>query len=111
MYSLSAPEADIAKGAELFQANCARCHGENGAGDGPDAANLSVKPVDFTNQEYMAGKAAADFYTAISQGVAPEMPACGDQLSETDLWALTDYLRSLAFNASGSTLAQAGTAA
>lgn len=110
-YSLSAPEADIMKGAELFQANCARCHGENGAGDGPDAANLSVKPVDFTNQEYMAGKAAADFYAAISQGVAPEMPAFGDKLSEVDRWVLTDYLRSLTFKASGSTLAQAGTAA
>lgn len=109
VYSLSATEGDISKGAELFQANCARCHGENGTGDGPDAANLSVKPVDFTDQEYMAGKAAADFYAAITQGVAPEMPAFGDQLSEADRWSLTDYLRSLAFNASGSTLAQAGT--
>ncbi len=108
-YSLSASQADIATGAELFQANCARCHGETGAGDGPDAANLSVKPVDFTNQEFMAGKAAADFYASISQGVPPEMPAFADKLSEADRWALTDYLRSLTFNASGSKLAQAGT--
>jgi mono/diheme cytochrome c family protein len=108
-YSLSASQADISKGAELFQANCARCHGANGVGDGPDAANLSVKPVDFTDQEFMAGKAAADFYAAISQGVSPEMPAFGNQLSEEDRWVLTDYLRTFTFNASGSTLAQAGT--
>jgi mono/diheme cytochrome c family protein len=33
-YSLSAPAQIIDEGRQLYQTNCAACHGENGAGDG-----------------------------------------------------------------------------
>ncbi len=36
-----------AGGAELFAKHCATCHGASGAGDGPYAADLAVKPANL----------------------------------------------------------------
>lgn len=96
-YALSLAVSDTGGdlGAELYQANCARCHGSAGQGDGPDAIGMVVR--DFTNQEYMAGKSAAALYEAITNGVGAGMPAYGEQLSEEQRWTLAEYLRSLAY--------------
>src|SRR5690348_16116981 len=37
-----------------FESLCATCHGANGKGDGPAAANLSVKPRDYTDPAWQA---------------------------------------------------------
>ncbi|HEX7973421.1 MAG TPA: c-type cytochrome [Anaerolineales bacterium] len=96
-YTLSATPDSVAKGAELFKANCARCHGDQAKGDGPDAAGLAKPPRDLTGQAFMASQAAANLFQTITTGVAPSMPAFGNNLSETERWDLTDYLRSLTF--------------
>ncbi|HEX9029351.1 MAG TPA: c-type cytochrome, partial [Anaerolineales bacterium] len=96
-YTLSASPDSVAKGAELFKANCARCHGDLGKGDGPDAATLSKPPRDLTGQAFMASQSAANLFQTITAGVAPDMPAFGDKISETERWNLTDYLRSLTY--------------
>lgn len=36
------------KGPDLFQADCAACHGPDGKGNGPVAADLKAKPADLT---------------------------------------------------------------
>ena len=36
------------KGADLFRAYCASCHGLDAKGDGPAAASLKAKPADLT---------------------------------------------------------------
>jgi mono/diheme cytochrome c family protein len=95
VFSLSAPRQSILQGSQVFQAECASCHGERGQGDGPNAGGFTMP--DFTDQEFMAGKSGVDFYQSISEGAPPNMPAFGDQLTEADRWALADYLRSLSF--------------
>jgi len=94
-FSLSAPRQNVLQGSQIFQAECADCHGERGQGDGPKASDFSVP--DFTDQEFMAGKSAVDIYQSISAGAPPNMPAFSEQLSEAERWALADYLRSLSF--------------
>ncbi len=96
-YMLSTTEAELEQGAELYQQNCAGCHGQDGQGDGPQMANLSAQPVDFTDQALMAQKSATDLYEAITNGVSAEMPAFSDQLGEDERWALATYLRTLTF--------------
>jgi mono/diheme cytochrome c family protein len=94
LYTLSASSEGIAQGAAIYQANCLKCHGVSGAGNGPSATG---KMPDFTDQESMASKSAADFFQVISDGVQPGMAGFAGQLSEGERWALTDYLRSLTF--------------
>ena len=41
--------AQLARGAEIFAANCATCHGPQGFGDGPaDAGRGGIKPRNGT---------------------------------------------------------------
>jgi mono/diheme cytochrome c family protein len=47
---LAAPAVaqDVARGAELFAAHCAACHGPAAEGNGPMAEVLAVQPADLT---------------------------------------------------------------
>jgi mono/diheme cytochrome c family protein len=40
--------ASIAAGRKIFMQRCAKCHGETGKGDGPDAIELKLHPAKFT---------------------------------------------------------------
>jgi mono/diheme cytochrome c family protein len=41
-----------AKAGEIFNERCAACHGADGKGDGPAAANLKPRPIDFHSQNW-----------------------------------------------------------
>ena len=88
----------IAAGETLYQANCAACHGSNGAGNGPAAAGMSPPPANlrWTVQRPIA----SDGYLmwAISDGGAQlgtGMPAFAGTLSDKDRWRIIRYLRTL----------------
>jgi mono/diheme cytochrome c family protein len=92
--SFSLSDQSLEKGADVYQENCASCHGEMGKGDGPDAGDAVVP--DLTNQERMAGKSLDDLFQTINNG-SEKMPAYGNKLAEEDRWALAEYLRTLTF--------------
>jgi mono/diheme cytochrome c family protein len=94
-FTLSTTPEEVARGQELYIENCASCHGERGEGDGPEAGSLSVSPVNFTDQEFMGTRSAADLFTSITDGLG-EMHSYVD-LPENDRWALTSFLRTLTF--------------
>ncbi|WP_049973782.1 CopD family protein [Azospirillum sp. B4] len=100
--------ASVAEGAALFPSHCARCHGAGGAGDGPDAANLSIPPADLT-AHHLLDHSEGDIFWWLTHGMPdpdgkPVMPAFEGQLSEDERWALIDYIHTLN---SGSTVAEA----
>jgi mono/diheme cytochrome c family protein len=41
-----------AKARDIFTERCATCHGADGHGNGPAAANLKPRPIDFHNQNW-----------------------------------------------------------
>ncbi|MEQ1885940.1 MAG: cbb3-type cytochrome c oxidase subunit II [Bryobacteraceae bacterium] len=43
---------DLAPGREIYDRNCASCHGKNGDGTGPGAVSLRPHPANFTEHEY-----------------------------------------------------------
>jgi mono/diheme cytochrome c family protein len=78
-----------------YMNHCKNCHGENGDGNGPRAANLSVKPTNFTDANLMGEHTDGELFYQITHGRSP-MPPFQGKLTDTERWELVDYIRSLA---------------
>lgn len=79
---------------QVFQQNCAICHGRTGASNGPAAGSLPEKPANFTDTEMMKKASDGELFWKMTNGRAP-MPSWQDRLSETQRWELVNYLREL----------------
>ena len=88
-FSLSTSAEEIAIGEELYQAECSACHGEDGTG--------GVSPADFSNQSFMATRSAATLTKTIINGSSLGMAPYGENFSDEEIAALTDYIRSFSF--------------
>lgn len=80
----------IAEGRSLFMANCQICHGADGRGNGPAAAALHPKPVDFRQKDFWKSRSDASIAATILHGKSP-MPAFDFKSSQVK--AIIDYLR------------------
>lgn len=96
---------DAAAGKAVYAENCARCHGETGAGDGSDAANMVPKPRDFTTGIFKFQTSSfkeknpldRDIYRTISDGLSGSaMPAWKGSLSIQDRLNVGAYVKQLA---------------
>src|SRR5262245_11018173 len=75
----------LARGAELYQTNCASCHGVTGRGDGSAGASLDPPPADLTDFHTLSDRSPLDFYRRVTIGVAgTAMPAFETRLSADD---------------------------
>jgi mono/diheme cytochrome c family protein len=83
---------NLKHGNQLFQKNCAQCHGELGDGKGPAAANLLPGPANFKFK-----RPDFDYIVAVlNEGIpGTAMPSWKNQISEPDLQALARFVRSL----------------
>lgn len=86
-YTLGTSVESLAQGGEIYQAECAECHGERG--QAPGAA-------DWSDPAVLAKLSDQEMFTAISNGLG-EMPAFAERFSEAERWAVTSYVRSLSF--------------
>lgn len=91
-----------AEASTLYSERCSRCHGEQGKGDGPDAAKLSLRPRAFADPTWQLAVPNRKLEQVIVQGGAAmgksaEMPAHPDLGARpTQLAALVRHLRVLA---------------
>ncbi|MBL9100952.1 MAG: cytochrome c [Myxococcales bacterium] len=82
------------RGATLYAAQCASCHGEHGGGDGPMAEGMDPRPSNLTALPHVTLR--DDYlYFRIAEGggffpYASAMPGVGASLPEADVWALVD---------------------
>jgi mono/diheme cytochrome c family protein len=96
------PEEARATATSLFGDRCAVCHGANGDGKGPGAANLDPKPVDFRDRKWQRsvsdetiGKAIV--YGGPAVGLSSSMAANPDlEAQPAVVAALVERIRSLA---------------
>ena len=96
-----APKAlpNLARGAALYAAQCASCHGAAGAGDGPLAASLEPKPIAFTDPERAQSRSLMALYQVISQGVGGTSMASFGHLSENERWDLAFFVGGMSHDA------------
>jgi high-affinity iron transporter len=89
---LPAPTPSLARGAEVYHANCASCHGALGQGDGPAARGLDPTPTNLAHGPGLMDRSPLDYYRRISfGGVGTAMPPYELQLSAQDRWAAALY--------------------
>ncbi len=99
-----ATEESIASGAEIYvRAECAKCHGEGGRGNGPSASEQQdewenrIWPADLTQPWALrGGSTAADIYRTVTTGVnGTPMPSFSDAWTHEDLGHLANYIVSI----------------
>jgi putative copper resistance protein D len=94
----------ISRGAGLYAAHCAVCHGEHGYGDGPGADALSARPADLVSG-HLGHHTDGDLFWWISRGVAgTSMPGFADRIGETGRWNLIAFLHAQADAETGRSL-------
>ena len=89
---LPAVTPSLSRGAEIYQANCAGCHGAVGRGDGPMAAGLTPAPANLADGAALRDASPLDYFRRISIGtVGTAMPAFEGRLPPEDRWAVALY--------------------
>lgn len=88
------PES-VASGRRTYRRMCTLCHGPEGKGDGGGAGGGGV-PADLTAASWRYGGSDGELFAVIHDGTSADMQGYGEQLSETDIWNLINYIRTLA---------------
>lgn len=90
-------EEMIAKGKELYDANCQSCHGAQGNGDGPAGIALNPKPRNFhtAGEDWTNGREFIQMYKTLQEGIIKNGMAAYEYLSPADRIAIIQYIRTL----------------
>lgn len=86
------------RGRAIFAANCARCHGPEGKGNGPasdHAADLTDDLRTSLNPEGVLFYKVWNGHAVQLRTQVDDMPAFKDKLSREDVWAVVEYLKVL----------------
>ncbi len=91
---------DLERGAGLFQARCAQCHGPQGQGDGALAAQLAQQrgapAPKLADPALAASKTPAEWFAVVSAGrIEQLMPPFAGSLTEAERWDVVAYAFSL----------------
>ncbi len=81
----------ISAGRALYLDRCADCHGKNGKGQGPGAADIEKPPTNFKDGKCLE-QSDGELFWKISEGRRP-MPSYRKKLSDEERWKLVFYLR------------------
>ncbi|WHI48758.1 cytochrome c/FTR1 family iron permease [Microbulbifer sp. TRSA001] len=96
---LSLPTAllNVDESRAIYQAQCVTCHGIEGRGDGPLAAQLEPAPTNFYELERAENRSLLGLYDAISNGIDGTAMTAFKNLNEQQRWSLAFYVGGLAF--------------
>jgi mono/diheme cytochrome c family protein len=89
----------IEKGKALYhgKGTCVNCHGSEGAGDGPVAAQLHPSPRNFQHHGFWRHRTEGEIFWVIKNG-SPGTGMIGfvGQLTDEEIWALIQFERTFA---------------
>ena len=91
-----ADATSIAAGKQIFEKQCAACHGETGKGDGKMAAQVNPKPPDLTDAEWKHGSTDGEIFLVIKDGAKnTAMKPYNSKLTTHQIWDVVNYIRSI----------------
>jgi len=86
---------DASIGKSLYEKHCKSCHGKEGYGDGPKAADMKGDLGDFSSAEFQKQTDGELFYKTTTG--RDDMPEFIKKMPEDeDRWLVVNYLRTLA---------------
>jgi len=86
----------VAQGKAIYDGKgvCFNCHGKDGDGNGPLAAQLNPSPRNFLHHGFWRHRTEGEIFWVIKHGSAgTAMVGFGEQLTEGEIWALIQYIR------------------
>ena len=87
----------VQKGAALYKAQCALCHGPKGLGDG--SPGLIPPPRNLVEGKWKKGNGSAEhLFTVLVQGIPSTSMVSFKHISKVDRWALVHYIHSITRN-------------
>jgi mono/diheme cytochrome c family protein len=90
-----APTPDsLGQGQDLFQTQCAMCHGPTGDGKGDLVKRLGLKVPDYTDPKVQRSRTDGELRYILTVGHG-QMPGEGERMPEDWKWHLVNYMRSL----------------
>lgn len=91
-------EEAMARAKNIYQSNCATCHGENGYGDGASAAAFNPPPRNFhlPTDKWVNGKSIDGIKKTLTYGIEPNMWKYGGDMK--DIEPLAHYVMELGKN-------------
>jgi high-affinity iron transporter len=84
-------------GGQLYSAQCASCHGIQGHGDGPLAAQLSPPPIPLSDHARARERSVFALQQIISHGVSGTAMPAFTQLTDDERWALAFFASTLSY--------------
>lgn len=84
----------LKKGKAIYDRECAKCHGKEGKGDGPDGDKDHL-PADLTDSFRAPLNPDGVMYYKIANGHGNDMPAFKGKLSKDEIWQVVEYAKSL----------------
>jgi high-affinity iron transporter len=99
---------DINNGKILFAAECAKCHGKEGYGDGSEGLELSPKPRNFHDEERMRTISGSHIFNTIRLGVQGTGMKAHPTLEDAEVWDLAFYVLTLRYKLPEASKASAG---
>ncbi|MGY3619278.1 c-type cytochrome [Bradyrhizobium sp. USDA 10063] len=82
----------VARGASIYAANCAVCHGAAGHADGPAASGMKPPPADLT-KPHTTFHTMGDMYWWVTHGYpGAAMPGFAGSLSDDERWSVITYV-------------------
>ncbi len=92
-FSTPTPEL-IAKGKDLYNTNCASCHGETGMGNGAAGAALNPPPRNFVNpQLWKHSPTIVGMYITLQEGIPNTGMASFSNIPPEDRFAIIHYVQ------------------
>ena len=88
--------ASIAAGKQLYDKQCAGCHGDTGKGDGAMGEELNPKPANLVDADWKHGSTDGEIFVVVRDGVKNSgMKGFGKKLTAHQMWDVVNYVRSI----------------
>ena len=90
-------DAPANPGKDLYDQNCASCHGETGAGDGPAGASLNPKPRNYKAPaaDWKNGADLAGVTKTLKEGIPGTGMVAYGHLGDDNLKLIAEYVLTL----------------